>query len=107
MTATFDPERLGLLQNRILIRPDEPSAFSRGGLVIPPAYRKPSSFGTVIAMGRGMRLKDGTRWPMPDIRPGDRVVFNARNPFPVVELNGEELLMARDEAILAQIVEEP
>lgn len=94
------------LQDRILLRPDKPEEFTRGGLVIPEAYREKSGKATVLAVGEGMWCKDGTRYPMLGLKPGDRVLFEARHPFPTTELDGEAVIIARDDMILAEIVEE-
>jgi chaperonin GroES len=97
---------LTLLGNRILVKPDHPEAFTKGGLIIPDSAKKPAGFGVVRAIGPGMLMKNGERWPMPEgITVGARVVFDARDPFPKVILDGEELLSMRDDHILAELCE--
>ncbi len=97
----MDPERIHPLGNRILIKPDEPEGITKSGLIIPDIAKKPTGTGVVVAMGPGMLRSNGERWVMPDIKPGDRVIFDARNPFPRIELDGVELLQMRDDTILA------
>lgn len=96
-----DTERLTLLGNRILVRADKPDERSKGGIWIPDNAKKPTGTGVVVAMGPGMLMKDGRRWAMPDFKPGDRVIFDARENFPRVELNGQTLLSMRDDHMLA------
>jgi co-chaperonin GroES (HSP10) len=87
---------------RILIKPDKP-ADRIGSLIIPDSAKKPTDTGVVVSMGPGMLMKDGGRWEMPACKPGDRVIYNARNPFVQIELNGEKLLQMRDDDLLAVI----
>jgi chaperonin GroES len=96
-----DIERFQPLSSRILVRPDKPEDRSRGGIWIPDNAKKPTDTGVVVAMGPGMLQKDGERWPMPDCKPGDRVVYDARSPFPRTEIGGVELLVMRDDSVLA------
>lgn len=71
---------LRILTSRILVRPD-PLPEKIGLIIIPDTVREkhqakqPITFGTVIAVGPGMKTKDGGRWPMSGVKPGDRVLF--------------------------------
>jgi chaperonin GroES len=90
---------------RIIVRPDRP-AEKIGRIIIPQSARKKTDTGTVVAMGPGMLCKDGTRWPMPLISIGDRVMYEGRAPFVEVEINGEKLLQMRDDNVLAVVEED-
>jgi co-chaperonin GroES (HSP10) len=97
-----DIERLSPLGSRVLVKPDKPDERSKSGLIIiPDNAKKPTGTGVVVAMGPGMLKKDGERWPMPDVVPGERVIFDWRSPFPETELNGVKLLVMRDDHLLA------
>jgi co-chaperonin GroES (HSP10) len=69
-----------VLTSRILVRPD-PLPERIGLIIIPDNVREkhqakqPITFGTVIAVGPGKKTKAGGRWPMSDVKPGDRVLF--------------------------------
>ena len=90
------------LENRILVKPDPVESTTKGGLLIPESARQAANFGTVVAMGPGMLMSDGTRWPMPEgLRVGHRVVYDGKNPWPKVVIDGETLLQLRDDTILA------
>ena len=95
------------LSDRVLVRPDAPLKVSRGGIIIPDSAQKKTGFGTIVAMGEGMRTKDGGRWPMPDVAIGARVVYAHSEDWPTIKIDGEELLQLREEAILAEIPVEP
>lgn len=83
---------------------DEP-----GILTLPDAYRKRErpARGTVLAVGDGRRDGDG-RYVNPAVSPGDRVVFlrHAGDGFRPGADRGEELLMMREDDILA-VIEDP
>jgi chaperonin GroES len=99
--TNVDVERIQLLGHRILVKPDPPEDRSKGGIWVPDKAKKPTGTGIVVAMGPGLLMKDGSRYPMPAVKPGDRVVFSARDPFPQVELNGVKHLSMYDDSILA------
>jgi chaperonin GroES len=85
------------LGDHILIRPLEEKY--RGVLVIPATAKKDQpQMGVVIAMGPGMLMKNGKRWPMPDCRPGDTIIFN-KHGGTSIELAGEKLRVIRDENV--------
>jgi len=97
-------DKIRALQNIIFVRPDK-APDKIGSIIIPDSAQGKSSFGTVVAMGPGLLMADGSISPMPDIKPGDRVVYDSRHPFPEVVLNGEKLLKLRDDTVLG-VVEE-
>jgi chaperonin GroES len=49
------------LGDRVLIRPKEQDAVTRGGIMLPDMARKRPFEGEVIAVGSGRTMKDGTR----------------------------------------------
>ena len=98
-----------LLGDRLLIKPDK-APDRIGSIFIPPssgeAHRRATGlFGTVMFMGPGMLCSDGSRWPMPEVRPGDRVCY-LDQPWPRVKIGDEELLSIRQEGILGAIEDE-
>lgn len=106
MTSILRAEGFTLLGERVLLKPDEaPSKVGR--IIIPDRCRKPSSRATVASMGPGMLTKSGGRWPMPDIKVGDKVYFDARvlDYAPKFKIDGEEYVVVFADRIEA--VEEP
>ena len=63
------------LEDRILIKQREAKA-QKGMLVIPEKYKHKPRVATVIAVGPGERLEDGTRRPC-IVQPGDLILFPA------------------------------
>jgi chaperonin GroES len=88
------------MADRVFIKPDAP-AEKIGSLFIPHTARAKTGTGTIVAMGPGMLKKDGTRWPMPDVPIGARVIYDAESPWPRIKVRDEEYLQLRDDAVLA------
>jgi chaperonin GroES len=83
---------------KLLIEPEE--VPYKGVLILPKLKDEPPSRGRVRAVGPGMLMKTGERWPMPDVSFGDVVVFSGGGAM-VVELNGKKFLSVRDENVIA------
>ena len=63
------------LADRVLVLRDPPPK-ERGGLVLVDQSKpSPNNFGTVIALGAGRSLKDGSRLPLA-VSVGDRIAFS-------------------------------
>lgn len=93
--------------DRILVKADKPPEKTRGGIHLPPSVAKQMQqknglTGIVRHIGPGMLTSDGERWPMPDVRIGDRVVY-LDQPWPTVKIADEELVILRDVAVLAMV----
>jgi co-chaperonin GroES (HSP10) len=99
-----DIERFHPLNARVFVRPDKP-ADKIGSIIIPERAKKATDTGVVVAFGPGMLCGDGTRWPMPDFKPGDRVIYDARNPYTMVKIDGVELASMHDTDVFAVIEE--
>lgn len=89
------------LHDRVLIRRMEEETKSAGGIVLPgSAAEKPNS-GMVLAAGKGKILESGDVRPM-DVKVGDKVLFGQYSGS-TVKVDGEELLMMREEDIMAVV----
>jgi co-chaperonin GroES (HSP10) len=98
------------LGSRILVRPDR-APEKHGLIIIPPTAqekhheRQRVHFATVVAIGPGMKTAVGGRWPMPAIKPGDRVLFTHEGGYGLLleDDDGNEVLyvMTRDSFIVA------
>ena len=87
------------LADRILVRRIEEKETVKGGIIIPDTAKEKPQEGKVIAVGRGKVTDDGTLQPL-DVKKGDRVLFNKYSGNEVT-VDGEELLIMREEDILA------
>jgi len=90
------------LHDRVLVRPTEAEKTSAGGIIIPDsaAGEKPNN-GEVIAAGNG-RITDGGDVRAMAVKVGDKVLFG-QYAGSAVNLDGEELMMMKEEDILAVI----
>ena len=86
------------LQDRVVVRRVEEKEAKRGGIVIPDTAKEKPQEGEVLAVGNGKVLNSGTRVPM-DVKVGDRILFGKYSGSEV-KLDGEELLIMREEDIL-------
>jgi len=86
------------LQDRVVVRRLEEKESVRGGIVIPDTAKEKPQEGEVLAVGNGKVLNSGTRVPM-DVKVGDRILFGKYSGSEV-KLEGEELLIMREEDIL-------
>ena len=86
------------LQDRVVVRRVEEKEALRGGIVIPDTAKEKPQEGEVLAVGNGKVLNSGTRVAM-DVKVGDRILFGKYSGSEV-KLDGEELLIMREEDIL-------
>lgn len=87
----------------ILVERDQADEVTPGGIILPGNAQQKPSRGTVIEVGPGPRLEDGTRADMA-ISPGDRVYFAAW-AGQEVELAGEKLLIVREKDVYGTFTE--
>ncbi|MCF6190667.1 MAG: co-chaperone GroES [Cocleimonas sp.] len=88
------------LHDRVLVRPMEEEKTSAGGIIIPDSANteKPNN-GEIIAAGNG-RITDSGDVRAMDVNVGDKVLYG-QYAGTAVKINGEELIMMKEEDILA------
>jgi chaperonin GroES len=89
------------LGDKVVVERDESEERTAGGIYIPDAAKDKPSRGTVIAVGTGKLLDDGSRGPM-QVKKGDRVLFTSYAPE-TIKLDEDELLLMSETDILAVI----
>lgn len=89
----------------VLVIPDE-SERMKGKLYLPESAVKRPTRGTVVAVGPGYLLADGTRSAM-DLKPDDRVEFVMQHGQPFVDLDGEPHLVFKEVEVLGTLTGEP
>ncbi|HVF56954.1 MAG TPA: co-chaperone GroES [Pyrinomonadaceae bacterium] len=89
------------LQDRVIVRRIEEGEQVRGGIIIPDTAKEKPQEGEVVAVGEGKYKNDGTR-QTPDVQAGDRVLFGKYSGSEI-KIDGEELLIMREEEILGII----
>ena len=89
------------LHDRVVVRRLEDERKSPGGIVIPDSAAEKPMQGEVMAVGNGKIQEDGSVRPL-DVKVGDKVLFGkyAGTEF---RQNGEEVLMMREDDIMAVV----
>jgi chaperonin GroES len=102
-TATKKKSKVTLqpLGDKVVVEREETQAKTAGGIYIPDAAKDKPSRGTIIAIGTGKLLDDGTRGEM-QVKKGDRVLFTSYAPE-TIEIDDEEFLLMSESDILAVI----
>lgn len=102
-TATKKKSAIKLqpLGDRVVVQRDSSEETTAGGIVLPDAAQDKPARGTIISIGDGRLLDDGSRGQM-QVKKGDRVIFSsyAGETFKVDE---DEFLLMREDDILAII----
>ena len=89
------------LSDRVVVRRVDSESVTAGGIVIPDAATEKADSGTVLAVGPGKRDREGQVIAL-DVAVNDRVLFG-KFAGQTVKVDGEELLILKEEDILAVI----
>jgi chaperonin GroES len=92
------------LGDRIVIKRFEAQEKTAGGIVLPDSAKDKPQKGTVLAVGPGRLVKDGTRRPL-QVKVGDTVLFTNWAGDVFKESRGDNVLLMREEDVLAVIDE--
>ena len=87
------------LGEKVLIKRLEAEETTAGGLVLPDTAKEKPQKGTVLAVGDGRQLKDGTR-AKPQVAKGDQVLF-ASYAGTEIKVDGEEYMLMDESDVLA------
>ena len=89
------------LGDRILIKRVEEVEKTRGGIIIPESAKERPLEGTVIAVGSGKRLEDGTLQKL-DVKAGDTILFG-KYTGTEIKVDGVEHIIVREDEVLGII----
>ena len=87
------------LHDRVIVKRMEGEEKTAGGIIIPDTAKEKPQQGKVMAVGKGRILEKGDVVPLV-VKEGDRVLF-AKYSGTEVKVEGEELLIMREDDILA------
>ncbi len=93
--------KLRPLHDRILVKRVEEEEVTKGGIIIPDSAKEKPIKGVVVAAGPGKVADDGKLIPM-GVKEEDQVIFN-KYAGTEVKIEGEDLLIMREDDILAVI----
>ena len=89
------------LHDRVIVKRKEEERTSPGGIVIPDTAAEKPIRGEVTAVGKGKVLDNGEVRPV-EVKVGDHVLFGKYSGTEV-RVGGDELLVMREEDIMAVI----
>src|SRR5476649_2436776 len=94
--------KLQPLEDRIVVRSNEPEETTVSGLVIPDTAKEKPQQGEVLAVGPGRRTENtGELIPL-DVAVGDKVVYSKYGGTEIT-IDGEELLILTGRDVLAKV----
>ncbi|WP_338766305.1 co-chaperone GroES [Massilia sp. METH4] len=89
------------LHDRVIVKRLDQETKTASGLIIPDAAAEKPDQGEVLAVGNGKVADNGTVRAL-EVKVGDRVLFG-KYSGQAVKVDGEELLVMREEDILAVV----
>jgi chaperonin GroES len=101
MTLSVTATSLKPLGDRIVVRPTPREEMTKSGIVLPDTAKERPQEGTILSIGPGRTLDDGSREAM-DVEVGQKILFQkyAGTEF---KLEDEELLILSQKDVLAVI----
>ncbi len=93
--------KLRPLHDRVIVKRLEEERKTASGIVIPDTVAEKPDQGEILAVGNGKVGDDGKVRPL-DVKVGDKVLFG-KYSGQTVKVDGEELLVMREEDIMAVV----
>jgi chaperonin GroES len=89
------------LGEKVLVQRLEAEAVTAGGIVLPEAAKEKPARGTVVSVGDGKLLDDGSRSAL-QVKKGDEVLFTSYAGTEI-KLDGVEYLIMDESGIMAVV----
>jgi chaperonin GroES len=93
--------KLRPLHDRVIVKRLEEERKTASGIVIPDTAAEKPDQGEILAVGPGKKNEEGKVSPV-DVKVGDKVLFG-KYAGTTVKVDGEELLVLREEDIVAVV----
>jgi chaperonin GroES len=90
------------LNDKILVKRLEAEGKTTGGILLPDTAREKPRQGTILSLGEGKRLENGSRAPF-QVKVNDRVLFSSYSGNEIT-VDGEEYLIMSEDDVLAVVV---
>jgi chaperonin GroES len=94
--------RLQPLGDRVVVERDESEEVTAGGIVLPDSAKDAPARGRVLAVGNGKLTNEGKRTAL-QVKVDDHVIFSSYAGEKFETQDGAELLLMREDDILAVI----
>lgn len=95
-------KKLRPLMNRVVIKKAEPLTKSKGGILLPESQSEQLNFGTVISVGPGKHLENGSVRPC-FVKEGDTVLLPEYGGSKVTLGDDQEYFIYRDDDIMGTL----
>jgi chaperonin GroES len=93
--------KLKPLHDRVVVKPIEGEAKTKGGIIIPDTAKEKPMEGKVIAVGPGARDNTGRLIPC-DIKVGDRILYGKWSGTEV-KVAGEDLVIMKESDVMGVV----
>lgn len=93
--------KLEPMGDKVVVERVESSDVTAGGIVLPDSSKEKPNRGTIVAVGPGKLLDDGSRGEM-QVKVGNEVLFTSYAPE-TIELGDDEFLLMSESDILAVV----
>ncbi len=90
------------LGDRVVVRALEAETKTKSGILIPDSAKEKPQEGEIVAVGKGKVLDSGSVQAL-EVKVGDKVLYGKYSGNEITTKDGEELLIMREEDILAII----
>jgi chaperonin GroES len=90
------------LGDRIVVQPLEAEEVTKGGIILPDTAKEKPHEGKIVAVGRGKMDDNGKVQPL-ELKVGDRVLYGKYSGNEIKTKDGKDLLIMREEDVLAVI----
>lgn len=91
--------KLKPIGSRVLAKRKIVEAKTKGGILLPDESKEKSMEATVVAVGEGYELADGSKTIPLQVKVGDNILF-AKNAGTEVSIDGEEYMVFEEREIL-------
>ncbi|GAB3372523.1 MULTISPECIES: co-chaperone GroES [Massilia] len=91
------------LHDRVIVKRLDQETKTASGLIIPDAAAEKPDQGEILAVGNGKVQENGQVRPL-EVKVGDRVLFG-KYSGQAVKVDGQELLVMREEDIMAVVAQ--
>ena len=88
------------LGDRVLIKQLEAQEKTKGGIILPDTAKEKPQEAEVVAVGKG-KVEDG-KTIVPEVKAGDKILYGKYSGTEI-KVDGEELIIVKEEDILAII----
>jgi len=89
------------LGDRVVVQRDESLDVTTGGIVLPDSAKDAPARGTVVSVGDGIMMPDGSRVAL-QLTVGARIIFSSYGGE-AINIDDEEYLLMRESDVLAVI----